>query len=71
LDINQIFSWLLVAAGLVFFYYRLPLAAKAADIYSKLGMNVSVELYAKQFAFIGIMMVAVGFLSITGLIHFL
>jgi len=58
-------------AGVTFIYYRLPLASKAADIYNKLGINVSVELYAKQFVFIGILMIVVSILFITDLFHFL
>jgi len=71
LDANQIFGLFVMTTGIIFIYFRLPLANKAADLYSKLGMNVSVELYAKQFVFIGVMMVVVSFLSITGLLHIL
>lgn len=71
MDINQVFSLMMMIAGVIFIYFRLQLASKAVNFYSKFGMNVSVELYAKQFVFIGIMMIVVSFLSITGLINFL
>ncbi len=71
MDINQVFSLLMTITGVIFIYFRLPLASKAVSLYNKLGMSVSAELYAKQFVFIGTMMIVVSFLSITGLINFL
>lgn len=71
MDNNQALGLLVMSVGLIFIFFRLPLASKAVALYKKLGVDVSVELYAKQFVFIGVMMIVVSFLSITGLINFL
>ncbi|WP_455202161.1 hypothetical protein [Kaarinaea lacus] len=47
---------------------RAPIGQKAAELYKKIGIEVPDELYTKQFMFIGILLMIVGFLGATGLL---
>ena len=57
-----------IILGVVMVKLRTPIGQKAADLYKKIGIEVPEELYIKQFAFIGVLLMIVGFLGATGLL---
>ncbi len=48
---------------------RATAAGKLTALYKRWGVEVPKERYVKQFVFIGLVLIAVGFLVITGLIE--
>ena len=46
----------------------MPIGQRAAILYKKIGVDVPEDLYTKQFAFIGVLLMIVGFLGATGLL---
>jgi hypothetical protein len=65
-------------AGLLFLFigflsikFRVAAGKKAAVWYRKLGIDIREELYAKQFFFIGVLFIIVGFLAATDLLQHL
>lgn len=62
------FGLIFIIIGVLFIKFRSPIGQKAAVIYQKLGIEIPEELYEKQFAFIGVLMMIVGFLGATGLL---
>lgn len=71
LDAQDIIGLAFIIAGVLLIQFRMVLAPRAANLYRKLGIDVPPELYAKQFTFIGVMMMLFGFLTATRLVHFL
>lgn len=68
---GTVFGLLFIILGVVCIKFRAPIGHKAAVIYQKLGIDISEELYQKQFAFIGVLMMIVGFLGATGLLAYI
>ena len=64
----NVISLLFIVLGIVLIKLRLPIGRRAAILYKKIGIEVPEDLYAKQFVFIGILLMIVGFLGATGLI---
>ncbi|MGD8571722.1 MAG: hypothetical protein PVG89_17435 [Gammaproteobacteria bacterium] len=64
-------SLLFIILGVALVKMRKSVGEKAAIWYKKLGIEVPEELYTKQFAFIGVMLMIVGFLGATGLLAYL
>ena len=64
----QQFALGLVVAGLggTLFLQRRPLGRWATRRWRRLGIEVPDELYAKQFGFIGILLVVLGLFTLTG-----
>jgi len=62
---------LFILLGLGLVRARTSISRKAAAFYQKLGISVPPDRYARQFAFVGVLMVVIGFLTITGMIHLL
>jgi len=62
---------LFILLGMVFVLARTQISRKAAAFYQKIGISVPPDRYARQFAFVGVLMMVVGFLTITGMIHLL
>jgi hypothetical protein len=58
----------LMLAGTLLVLVRSAAGRKAAALYRKLRIEVPEELYAKQFAFVGILMIIFGFLVSTGMV---
>jgi hypothetical protein len=65
-------------AGLVFLVlgflsikFRHGAAQKTCQWYKKIGVEIPETLYAKQFFFVGILLIIVGFLSATGTLKYL
>ncbi len=50
---------------------RYAMVARLAELYRKFGIDVPDDLYMKQFLFAGVLLMALGFLTATGLIDFL
>lgn len=71
LDAQDLIGFVFIIAGVLLIRFRMVLAPGAAKLYQKLGFDVPHDLYARQFTFIGIMMMLIGFLTVTRLIHFL
>ncbi len=71
LDAQDLIGFAFIIAGVLLIRFRITLAPRAANLYRKMGFNVPTKLYAKQFTFIGIMMMLFGFLITTRLIHLL
>ena len=65
---SSFISLLFIVLGVIFIKFRFPIGRKAAIVYKKIGIEVPEDLYAKQFVFIGILLMIVGFLGATGLI---
>jgi len=62
---------LFILLGMVIFLVRAPISRKAAAWYQKIGISVPADRYARQFGFVGILMMVAGFLTLTGMIHLL
>jgi len=69
MDKTTVLGILFILLGVVLVLVRIPVSRKAAAYYQKLGISVPPDRYARQFAFIGVLMVVVGFLTITSLFH--
>ena len=54
---GTVFGLLFIVLGVLFVKFRAPIGQKAAVVYQKLGIEIPEELYKKQFAFIGVMIV--------------
>ena len=63
-----IVSTLFMVLGFVLVKRKVSLGQKAASYYQKIGLQVPEDLYAKQFMFVGVLLMIVGFLGITGLL---
>lgn len=68
MDSASIISLLFIVLGVVVIKLREPIGQKAAILYKKIGVDVPEDLYTKQFAFIGVLLMVVGFLGATGLL---
>jgi hypothetical protein len=69
LETQDLIGFAFIIGGVLLIRLRMFLAPRAANLYRKLGIEVPDELYAKQFTFIGVMMMLFGFLIVTRLIH--
>jgi len=67
---GTVFGLLFIILGVLFVKFRAPIGQKAAVLYQQLGIEIPEELYKKQFAFIGVLMMVVGFLAATGLLAY-
>jgi hypothetical protein len=61
-------SLLFIILGVVLIKLRDPIGKKASALYKKIGIEVPEEIYSKQFAFVGVMLMLIGFLGATGLL---
>lgn len=61
----------LIAAGVALILLRRVLSQYLLRLYQKIGIEVPEEKYAQQFAFVGIIVMVLGFLMATGLIQYL
>lgn len=68
---GTIFGLIFIIVGVALIKFRSPIGQKAATIYQKLGIDIPEPLYEKQFAFIGVLMMIVGFLGATGLLAYI
>ena len=60
-----------IVLGVLFVLLRHTIARSSVGLYRKIGIDVPVETYARQFLFIGVLLMVVGFLGVTGLLQFL
>jgi hypothetical protein len=60
--------WLL---GFLLIGTRNGLNRKVADLYRRIGIGVPVELCAKQFLFVAVLPIILGFLAATGLLRYM
>lgn len=65
---GTLISFIFIILGVVIIKLRTPIGQKAAEFYRKIGIEVPEELYTKQFMFIGVLLMIVGFLGATGLL---
>ena len=68
---NELLGLVFLVVGFVFIKKKVAIAQKASVLYRKIGVDVPEDLYAKQFVFIGILLIVVGFLSATGMFDLL
>lgn len=68
---TTIVSVLFLLLGFVMIKTKTQLGIKAAHVYQKLGLDVPEEQYAKQFKFVGILLMIIGFLGATGLLQYI
>ncbi|HEC29214.1 MAG TPA: hypothetical protein ENI65_06475 [Gammaproteobacteria bacterium] len=73
MDISPELGWgiALLVLGLSLIRLRLVISRHVVSWYRKIGVDIPEEKYAKQFVFIGVLLVILGFLVATGLFHFL
>lgn len=64
---TTVISMIIGFLGLVMIFTRVKLGRAAASLYRRLGIDVPDELYAKQFMFVGVLLIIFGFLVATGL----
>lgn len=57
-----------IVLGLVLIVFRNQISTWAAALYGKLGIPIPVDRYARQFFFIGVLMMIIGLLAATGLL---
>ncbi len=67
---------ILLAIGLFFLGFlliggRYTMGPRLAELYRKFGIDVPDDLYMKQFVFVGVLLMVLGFLTASGLIEFL
>ncbi len=55
--------------GALLILVRAAAARKMTTLYKRWGVDIPEDRYVKQFVFIGVVLIAVGFLVITGLIE--
>ncbi len=58
-----------MALGALLIFVRAAAARKMTALYKRWGVEVPEDRYVKQFVFIGVVLIAVGFLVTTGLIE--
>lgn len=61
----SITGMLFLGIGLLLIGLRRSAGRKAAEIYRKFGVDVAEEQYAKQFGFVGILFIILGFIAVT------
>ncbi|WP_455222579.1 hypothetical protein [Kaarinaea lacus] len=66
--LNTILYFLFIIVGVILIKFKTPVGHKAAELYKKIGIEVPHVLYEKQFVFIGVLFMIVGFLGATGLL---
>jgi len=57
-----------IIAGILVILFKEKLGRGATRLYKRMGIEVPQQLYAKQFGFIGILLMLLGFLIGTGLL---
>lgn len=67
--LNNTIYFTFIILGVVLIKFKTPVGTKAANIYKKIGIDVPASLYTKQFVFIGVLLMIVGFLGATGLLN--
>ncbi|HEB59556.1 MAG TPA: hypothetical protein ENJ01_10060 [Gammaproteobacteria bacterium] len=60
-------SALAIIAGVLVIVFKRPLGAGATRLYRRLGIDVPESLYIRQFVFVGVLLMILGFLLGTGL----
>ena len=65
---GTLISLMFIVLGVAVIKLRAPIGHKASAFYKKFGIEVPEDLYAKQFAFVGVLLMVVGFLGATGLL---
>lgn len=65
---GTIISLLFIILGVALIKLRAPIGHKASELYKKFGIEVPEDLYTKQFVFVGVLLMIVGFLGATGLL---
>lgn len=58
-----------IVMGVLLIQLRALIVPKVAELYRKMGIDVSQDVYAKQFVFVGIMLMLLGLFVVTGLFH--
>lgn len=66
-----LFAILFFITGYLLVKFNNQVGKRASGLYRKLGLEIPDELYAKQFKFIGILLVLFGLLIVTGLDRFI
>lgn len=57
-----------IVLGVLLIAVRTAAARKMTTLYKRLGVEIPADRYVKQFVFIGIVLIVIGFLVTTGLI---
>jgi len=66
-----VLSAITIIAGVLAILFKEKLGRGATRLYKRMGIEVPQQLYAKQFAFIGVLLMILGFLMGTGLLDLL
>lgn len=64
-------SFIIACLGLLMILNRVKLGRGASSMYRRLGVDVPEGLYAKQFMFVGVLLLVLGFLLASGLWSYL
>ena len=64
-------GFILIVFGIVLIQLRRGISRYMVALYKKMGVDVPEDKYAKQFVFVGIILVVLGFLAATGLLQHL
>lgn len=56
-----------IIAGVLVIVFKRPLGAGATRLYRRLGIEVPEAMYIRQFVFVGVLLMVLGFLITTGL----
>lgn len=70
-EVDIFVGLIFILIGMGFIKKKTQIGRKAAVIYKKIGLDVPEDLYSMQFFFIGVLLIIVGFLAVTGLLQFL
>ena len=65
---TSLIGLLFIVSGVVLIKFRTLIGRRAATLYKKMGIEVPDEQYIKQFVFIGILLMIIGFLGASGLL---
>jgi len=64
----MLISAIAIIAGVLMIFFKEKLGRSATRLYRRIGVEVPQQLYTKQFAFVGILLMILGFLMGTGLL---
>jgi len=66
-----VLSAIAIIAGVLMILFKETLGRGATRLYKRMGVEVPQQLYTKQFVFIGVLFMLLGFLTGTGLLDLL
>lgn len=70
-EVDIFVGLIFILVGMAFIKKKTQIGRKAAVVYKKFGLEVPEDLYSAQFFFIGVLLIIVGFLAVSGLLQFL